>query len=123
MGQDPNPASFEFVSIDLTEAISGKSVGYPNKKVCIQYTKKKCNMVTVCLYALVLILCDFEMDSYVTHTDSKEIKRTFHDLRMVAAVFCFRTDVIIVLTVGSNAINISKQADRHAYLNEVQRRK
>jgi hypothetical protein len=30
MGQDPNPTSFELVSIDLTEAISGKSVGYPN---------------------------------------------------------------------------------------------
>ena len=30
MGQDPNPTSFELVPIDLTEAISGKSVGYPN---------------------------------------------------------------------------------------------
>jgi hypothetical protein len=38
-GQDPNPASFELVSIDLTEPTSGKSVGYPNTKVCIQYTE------------------------------------------------------------------------------------
>jgi hypothetical protein len=58
MGQDPNPASFELVSTDLTEDISGKSVGYPNTKVYIQYTEKKCNMVTVLLSALVLMLCD-----------------------------------------------------------------
>jgi len=58
MSRDPNPASFELVSIDLTEPVSSKSVGYPNTKVCSQYTKKKCNMVTVFLSALVLNLCD-----------------------------------------------------------------
>jgi hypothetical protein len=37
---------------------------------------------------------------------------------MVAVVFCFRTDVVvIVLTAGSNAININKQTERHAYIN------
>jgi len=30
--------------------------------------------------------------------------------------------VIVVLAAGSNAINISKHTDRHAYLNMVQRR-
>jgi len=33
MGQDPNPTSFELMSIHLTEAISGKSVGYPNQSL------------------------------------------------------------------------------------------
>jgi len=54
MGQDRNPASFELVSIDLTEDKNGKSVGYPNTKVSIQYTEKKCNMAKVFLSASVL---------------------------------------------------------------------
>jgi len=40
MGQDPNPASFELVSIALTEAVIGKSVGYPNIKISIQHREK-----------------------------------------------------------------------------------
>jgi hypothetical protein len=54
MVQDPNPASFELVSINLTESVSGKSAGYPNTTICIKYREKKCNMVTVFLSALVL---------------------------------------------------------------------
>ena len=57
MGQELNPASFELVSIDLTEAVSGKSVGYPNTNVSIQYTKKK-EMVAVFLSASVLMFRD-----------------------------------------------------------------
>jgi hypothetical protein len=68
MGQDSNPASFELMSTDLTEAISGKKAGYPDTNICIQHTKKKCNMVTVFVSALVVRLCDVIMDSYVTHT-------------------------------------------------------
>jgi len=58
MGQDPKPASFELVSMDLTKAVSGKSVEYPNTKVCSQYKKKKCNMVRVFHSALILKLFD-----------------------------------------------------------------